>query len=101
MGNHTITPKLKLSDAERNVSLSVILKSCILGNCLTIMSMHMILAPKQQASGGQRNVAYFDVEIRTYATHGCHNPSSCIVVESHLGCRILVPVSCDIACGKV
>jgi len=45
-----MTPKLKLKAAERKVSLSVIEKSCMRGNCLTMMSMHMMLDPKIHAS---------------------------------------------------
>lgn len=54
---HTITPKLRLNDADKNVSLSVIEKSCIPGNRRTGMSMHMILAPKQHACLSQRVLA--------------------------------------------
>lgn len=45
----TITPKLRLSDADKNVSLSAIEKSCMRGNCLTMISTHIMLAPTQHA----------------------------------------------------
>lgn len=53
----TITPKLKLNAAERKVSLSAIEKSCMRGNCLMIMSMHIMLEPKIHASRSQRVLA--------------------------------------------
>ena len=44
-----MTPKLKLSDAERKVSLSWILKFFLPGNCRTRMSIHIIDAPRTHA----------------------------------------------------
>lgn len=46
----TITPKLKLSDDDKNVSLSWILKLRLLGNFLTIMSTQMMEAPMMHAA---------------------------------------------------
>ena len=45
----TMTPKLKLSDAERKVLLSWILKLCFPGMRWIIRSTHMIMAPATQA----------------------------------------------------
>lgn len=46
----TMTPKLKLSDDDKNVSLSCILKLRLLGNFLTIMSTQMMEAPMIHAA---------------------------------------------------
>jgi hypothetical protein len=45
----TITPKLKLKDADKNESLSWILKFFFPGNCRTMMSTQMMDAPRTQA----------------------------------------------------
>lgn len=49
-----MTPKLKLSEAERNASLSEMLKLCMFGNNLTTVSMQMMLAPTTQAANRQQ-----------------------------------------------
>lgn len=46
---NSITPKLKLSDIERNESLSCILKFRFPGNWRTIMSTQMTEAPRMHA----------------------------------------------------
>jgi hypothetical protein len=45
-----MTPKLKLRDADRKVSLSAIENFCMPGNWRTTMSTHMMLAPTTQAT---------------------------------------------------
>lgn len=50
-GLHTITPKLRLNDKERKMSLSCILKSFLPGNRRTMMSMQMKEAPNTHAAG--------------------------------------------------
>lgn len=46
---HTITPKLRLNDSDRKMSLSCILKSFLPGNRRTIISMQMNEAPNTHA----------------------------------------------------
>jgi hypothetical protein len=46
----TITPKLKLKEADRKVSLSAIEKSCMRGKSRTMTSTHIMLAPSIQAT---------------------------------------------------
>lgn len=46
---HTITPKLRLNEAERKASLSCIRKSFLPGNCRMRMSMQMMEAPATHA----------------------------------------------------
>jgi len=46
----SMTPKLRLSDVERNISLSCILKLRLLGNFLMIISTQMMEAPMMHAA---------------------------------------------------
>jgi hypothetical protein len=45
-----MTPKLKLSDVDKNISLSCILKLRLLGNFLMIISTQMMEAPMMHAA---------------------------------------------------
>ena len=56
----TMTPKLRLSEAERKASLSATLKLCMPGNSLTIVSMQMMLAPITHAGHGQSGLRFGD-----------------------------------------
>jgi hypothetical protein len=47
---NSITPKLKLNDMDKKVSLSCILKSRFPGNCRIIMSMQITEAPRMHAT---------------------------------------------------
>lgn len=80
----TITPKLRLKAAERNVSLSDIEKSWKRGNSLIGISTQIILDPKTQAWKSQRMLADGDTCSRTDAAHSGHDPSSSIIIEHHL-----------------
>ena len=84
----SMTPKLSDSDAERNVSLSWILKLRFDGKSRTITSMHMIEAPITHAM--IMLVALFVSKITlyfrsTYAAQAGHNPSALVIRETHDG----------------
>lgn len=81
-----MTPELRLREEELNVSLSCIRKFCFPGMCCIIRSTHIMLEPKMQAKIQLENRSSFlCFQYVTYSAHACHDPSSCIIVEAHVG----------------
>jgi hypothetical protein len=78
-----MTPKLRLSDADKNLSLSAIEKSCQPGNRRRGMSTHITEDPSMQAIKGQTSSTSRKATNYTNAADTCHNPSSRIIVEDH------------------
>ena len=82
-----MTPKLRLSDADRKVLLSCILKSRCPGIWRIIKSTHIILDPTMHA-GLSQNLETNDLSMNatespTNPTDTAHDPSSSIVVKHH------------------
>lgn len=84
---HTITPKLRLSDSERKMSLSWILKSLFPGNRRTMMSMQMKEAPNTHAVCALAVVHCSTTKKHTNTAQRGHDPSSSVVFERHGGER--------------
>jgi hypothetical protein len=63
---HTITPKLKLSEAARNVVLSRILNDLHWGMICAMMSRLMKHAPKAAAGSQQLNCISAEVETKSF-----------------------------------
>ncbi len=93
-----MTPKLKLSDAERKVLLSWILKLCFPGMRWIIKSTHIIMAPAMQAMNLLTYASeHTSIYTLTNTAHTGHDPSSGIIVETHIGdfpcgCSAIEPV---------
>ena len=91
----TITPKLKLNEAERNSLLFCILKVFFPGNNRTKASTHITLEPSTHAemnrcvSNHEPNAKELKWECPTNTAQTGHDPSSCIVVHRHLELRSL------------
>ena len=79
----TMTPKLRLNDADKNLSLSAIEKSCQPGSRRRMMSTHITDAPSMQAIKGQKSSDSRKATNYTKAADTSHDPSSSIIVEGH------------------
>ena len=87
-----MTPKLRLSEDDRNTLLSWILKLRFPGIRRMMRSTQMILEPTTQARRqlGSRPYQYIDSKL-TYAAYAGHDPSSSIIVEHHFKTSPRVP----------
>lgn len=83
----TMTPELRLSEADRKPLLFVMLNDFLPGSRRTKMSIQMMLEPRTQAIQSVHFLSLYQVSVAglTYPTHTGENPATSVIIEHHLG----------------